>query len=82
LAARLHGRLPCAPPRRHRNIHAALFRVLCYGYVKGIALDPEGRQPHIAARPDWFEVIHLYGTTGSYLNALRTVPEIVDCLNP
>jgi len=56
--------------------------VLCYGYVKGIALDPEGRQPHIAARPDWFEVIHLYGTTGSYLNTLRTVPEIVDCLNP
>jgi hypothetical protein len=26
------------------------------------ALDPEGWQPLIDARPDWFEVIHLYGT--------------------
>jgi uncharacterized protein len=34
----------------------------CCGYVKGIALDPEGWQPLIDARPDWFEVIHLYGT--------------------
>ena len=25
------------------------------------ALDPEGWQPLIDARPDWFEVIHLYG---------------------
>ena len=28
----------------------------CCGYVKGIALDPEGWQPLIDARPDWFEV--------------------------
>jgi uncharacterized protein len=34
----------------------------CCGYVKGIALDPEGWQPLIDARPDWFEVIQLYGT--------------------
>ena len=34
----------------------------CCGYVKGIALDPVGWQPLIDARPDWFEVIHLYGT--------------------
>jgi hypothetical protein len=27
------------------------------------ALDPEGWQPLIDARPDWFEVIHLYGAT-------------------
>jgi uncharacterized protein len=33
----------------------------CCGYVKGIALDLEGWQPLIDARPDWFEVIHLYG---------------------
>ena len=37
----------------------------CCGYVKGIALDPEGWQPLIDARPDWFEVIHLYGTKGA-----------------
>jgi hypothetical protein len=30
--------------------------------LSGIALDPEGWQPLIDARPDWFEVIHLYGT--------------------
>src|SRR5262249_5244421 len=36
----------------------------CCGYVKGIALDPEGWQPLIDAQPDWFEVIHLYGTKG------------------
>src|SRR3974377_854775 len=34
----------------------------CCGYVKGIALDPVGWQPLIDARPDWFEVIPLYGT--------------------
>ena len=38
----------------------------CCGYVKGIALDPEGWQPLIGARPDWFEVIHLYGTKGGW----------------
>jgi uncharacterized protein len=34
----------------------------CCGYIKGIALDPAGWQPLIDARPDWFEVVHLYGT--------------------
>jgi hypothetical protein len=70
----------------YRNCFSGFeLRRSAYGYVKGIALDPEGWQPLIAARPDWFEVIHLNGTTGpprSYLNALRTVPEIVDFLNP
>ena len=36
----------------------------CCGYVKGIALDPESWRPLFDARPDWFEVIHLYGTKG------------------
>ena len=56
---------PAVAETQRESQPAALFRVLCYGYVKGIALDPEGWQPLIAARPDWFEVIHLYGTTGS-----------------
>ena len=34
----------------------------CCGYVKGIALDPSGWKPFIEEHPDWFEVIHLYGT--------------------
>jgi uncharacterized protein len=34
----------------------------CCGYVKGISLDPAGWQPLLDAQPDWFEVIHLYGT--------------------
>ena len=38
----------------------------CCGYVKGMALDPEGWQPLIDARPDWFEVIHLYGTKSGW----------------
>jgi uncharacterized protein len=38
----------------------------CCGYVKGIALDPEGWQPLIDARPDWFEAIHLYGTKSGW----------------
>jgi len=38
----------------------------CCGYVKGIALDPVGWQPLIDARPDWFEVIHLYGTKSGW----------------
>ena len=46
----------------------------CCGYVKGIALDPEGWQPLIDARPDWFEVIHLYGTTSGW----ERLKELVD----
>ena len=38
----------------------------CCGYVKGIALDPEGWHPLIDARPDWFVVIHLYGTKSGW----------------
>jgi uncharacterized protein len=38
----------------------------CCGYVKGVALDPLGWQPLIDARPDWFEVIHLYGTKSGW----------------
>ena len=34
----------------------------CVGYVKSIALDAAGWQPLVDARPDWFEVIQLYGT--------------------
>ena len=44
----------------------------CCGYMKGIALDPVGWQPLIAARPCWFEVIHLYGTEGGW-NKLKTL---------
>ena len=36
------------------------------------ARDPEGWQPLIDARPDWFEVIHLYGTEGGW-NKLTTL---------
>jgi uncharacterized protein len=46
----------------------------CCGYVKGIALDPEGWQPLIHARPDWFEVIHLYGTKRGW----ERLKELVD----
>ena len=46
----------------------------CCGYVKGIALDPEGWQPLIDARPDWFEVIHLYGTKSGW----ERLKELVD----
>jgi uncharacterized protein len=38
----------------------------CCGFVKGLALDSLGWQPLIEARPDWFEVIHLYGTKSGW----------------
>jgi uncharacterized protein len=38
----------------------------CCGYVKGIALDAEAWQPLMEARPDWFEVIQLYGTPSGW----------------
>ena len=44
----------------------------CCGYMKGIALDHLCWQPLIKARPDWFEVIHLYGTEGGW-NKLKTL---------
>jgi hypothetical protein len=34
--------------------------------AEGVALDPVPWQPLIDARPDWFEVIHLYGTKGGW----------------
>ena len=34
----------------------------CCGYIKGISLDPTGWQPLLDVQPEWFEVIHLYGT--------------------
>ena len=46
----------------------------CCGYVKGIALDPVGWQPLIDAWPDWFEVIHLYGTNSGW----ERLKELVD----
>jgi uncharacterized protein len=33
---------------------------------QGIALDPSGWQPLVEAHPDWFEVIHLYGTESGW----------------
>jgi uncharacterized protein len=38
----------------------------CCGYVKGIALDRLGWQPLLDAQPEWFEVIHLYGTESGW----------------
>jgi uncharacterized protein len=38
----------------------------CCGFVKGLTLDSLGWQPLIEARPDWFEVIHLYGTKSGW----------------
>jgi uncharacterized protein len=46
----------------------------CWGYVKGIALDPEGWQPLIDARPEWLEVIQLYGTKSGW----ERLKELVD----
>ncbi len=46
----------------------------CCGYVKGVALDPASWQPIIDARPDRFEVIHLYGTKSGW----ERLKELVD----
>jgi uncharacterized protein len=46
----------------------------CCGYLKGIALDPVGWQSLIHARPDWLEVIHLYGTKSGW----ERLKELVD----
>jgi hypothetical protein len=51
---------PASIRTRFRNL--PVIDEWCCGYVKGIALDPEGWQPLIDTRPDWFEVIRLYGT--------------------
>jgi yecA family protein len=52
----------------------------CCGYVKGIALDPVGWQPLIDARPDWFEVIHLYGTKSGWNRLKELVDAHEDCV--
>ena len=47
----------------------------CCGYVKGIALGAEAWQPLIEARPDWFEVIQLYGTPSGW-HRLKDLVEV------
>ena len=57
---------PCFYSHKIPGNSVAVIDEWCCGYVKGIALDPEGWQPLIDVRPDWFEVIHLYGTKGGW----------------
>src|ERR1700737_544235 len=52
--------------RDHKGRTVSIVDEWCCGYVKGIALDPSGWQPLVEAHPDWFEVIHLYGTEGGW----------------
>ncbi len=46
----------------------------CWGYVKGMSLDPSGWQPLLDAQPGWFEVIHLFGTERGW-ERLKTLVE-------
>ena len=46
--------------------HLSIVDEWCCGYVEGLALDSLGWQPLIEARPDWFEIIHLYGTKSGW----------------
>jgi uncharacterized protein len=57
---------PCFYSRGIDGKSVPIIDEWCCGYVKGIALDPAGWQPLIDARPDWFEVIHLYGTEAGW----------------
>src|ERR1700681_3754489 len=52
--------------RDHKGRTVSIVDEWCCGYVKGIALDPSGWQPLVEAHPDWFEVIHLYGTESGW----------------
>jgi uncharacterized protein len=38
----------------------------CFGYVKGMSLDPAGWKSLEALHPEWFEVIRLYGTDAGW----------------
>jgi uncharacterized protein len=52
--------------RDHKGRTVSIVDEWCRGYVKGIALDPSGWKPFIEEHPDWFEVIHLYGTESGW----------------
>jgi len=52
--------------RDHKGRTVSIVDEWCCGYVKGIALDPSGWQPLVEAHPDWFEVLHLYGTESGW----------------
>jgi uncharacterized protein len=52
--------------RDHKGRTVSIVDEWCCGYVKGIALDPSGWKPFIEEHPDWFEVIHLYGTESGW----------------
>ena len=52
--------------RDHKGRTVSIVDEWCCGYVKGIALDPSGWQPLVEAHPDWFDVIHLYGTESGW----------------
>ena len=53
----------------------------CYGYVKGMSLDPAGWQPVKDAHPEWFEVIELHGTEEGWDRLKRLVEEHPDSLD-
>ena len=53
---------PCFYSHKIPGNSVSVIDEWCIGYVKGIAVDAAGWQPLIDARPDWFEVIQLYGT--------------------
>lgn len=65
----VHGPQHWEPLFYSHNIGANAVPIVdewCCGYVKGITLDAEAWQPLIEARPDWFDVIQLYGTQSGW----------------
>src|SRR6202165_6226090 len=42
--------------RDHKGRTVPIVDEWCWGYVKGIALEPSGWQPFVVAHPDWVEV--------------------------
>ncbi|MBL8385240.1 MAG: UPF0149 family protein [Burkholderiales bacterium] len=50
----------------------------CFGFLKGMALDPAGWQPLRTARPDLFETIELYGTEAGWDKLEQEIERLPD----
>jgi len=50
----------------------------CCGYIKGISLDVPGWQPLLDVQPDWFEVVHPYGTERGWERLKTLVDSHID----
>jgi uncharacterized protein len=50
----------------------------CFGFLKGMSLEPGGWQPLLEAHADWFETLNLYGTEAGWKKLEEEIEQQAD----